>query len=898
MVSLSRDPRPWWSGRLALASEFHAEAENRYEWGSLMATLLDFALNYIARGWRPIPIPHGQKAPILPGWNQLEITAETAAQHFNCAQQNIGVRLGEPSGWLIDIDLDCEEAIRLAPGILPSTLRFGREGRPGSHWLYRSEGLAGKAFRIPGTDGGDPATICEIRSTRQQTVFPPSTHPSGQAIRFETREQPLAVSAEVLTAKVGDLATACVLSRYNAENADALPPEIRAAVREWFAPKPAIQRLAPSGPTGPDGHSAVAEAVRRYNTDHRREWPRSGAQCPFCGHNDCFGHLPDAPEVWCCFSAAHSGAGIAKDNIHVGDALDADIFGKGISRIEHLRATGYLGPVGEQTEDPPDDDTPHSIETGAAPVYEGSTRGVGDRPIITYLCGRGHDAVADALPPLADCTRVYQRGQKLVTVTRTGQDTEPSCDDISREPAAPIISPISRGYLWEILSSCIEWTKPDGRKKGLRTCEPPSAVVDALHGRSIWPGIPELRGIATTPILRGDGTLRCQAGFDRETGLYLMPSCRVPEVKDAPTQIDAACAVRELLDVVADFPFVKDCYRTVWVSMVLSRVGWGAFYGGAPLVLIDASTAGTGKTLASDAASVIATGTSAARSPFVDNDDELRKRITSHLMAGDQIAMIDNVPAGFRIGWPSLDNALTATIWADRELGKNVVTRIPMDTMWIVTGNNLAVRGDAARRTLRIRMEAQQERPELRTGFTHEPLIPWVRKERPRLLASALVVLRAYLLAGRPDVGVSLLGSFEGWSGLVRNALIWAGQPDPVEALANNDVDVDPEADAHAQLLANWGELDDLSDDGGLTCSQILGQCGQRGDELAGLIDAISVLCPTKDGGLPTPRKLGEMLRGVVGRIREVEPGKNKRLAKRRGCHANVARWWVETLKQ
>src|SRR5690606_32784070 len=53
---------------------------------------------------------------------------------------NVGVRLGEPSGWLVDVDLDCAEAIALAPMFLPPTATFGRLSKPRSHWLYIAAG--------------------------------------------------------------------------------------------------------------------------------------------------------------------------------------------------------------------------------------------------------------------------------------------------------------------------------------------------------------------------------------------------------------------------------------------------------------------------------------------------------------------------------------------------------------------------------------------------------------------------------------------------------------------------------------------------------------------------------------------------------------------------------------
>ncbi len=42
-----------------------------------------------------------------------------------------------------------------------------------------------------------------------------------------------------------------------------------------------------------------------------------------------------------------------------------------------------------------------------------------------------------------------------------------------------------------------------------------------------------------------------------------------------------------------------------------------------------------------------------------------------------------------------------------------------------------------------------------------------------------LTILGAYVQAGRPSMNLRHWGSFEGWSDLVRGAVVFAGLPDP-----------------------------------------------------------------------------------------------------------------------
>jgi Bifunctional DNA primase/polymerase, N-terminal len=94
---------------------------------------LETALEYISRGWAPVPIPHKSKRPIGDEWQKLRITETDARQWFNGEEQNIGVRLGGLSDGLADVDLDTTEAGRAAPYFLPRTLCFGRPSKPRSH---------------------------------------------------------------------------------------------------------------------------------------------------------------------------------------------------------------------------------------------------------------------------------------------------------------------------------------------------------------------------------------------------------------------------------------------------------------------------------------------------------------------------------------------------------------------------------------------------------------------------------------------------------------------------------------------------------------------------------------------------------------------------------------------
>lgn len=179
-------------------------------------TALDVARAYLARGWAPIPVPFRRKGPVLAGWSALRLGPEDLAAHFNGQPSNVGVLLGEPSGGLVDIDLDCAEALRLAPVFLPPTRsRFGRASKRASHWLYVvTTPLETEKFADPDVQDEDRGMLVELRSTGGQTVFPGSVHPSGERIGWDEDGELARGDGATLRRAVAELAAACLLARH------------------------------------------------------------------------------------------------------------------------------------------------------------------------------------------------------------------------------------------------------------------------------------------------------------------------------------------------------------------------------------------------------------------------------------------------------------------------------------------------------------------------------------------------------------------------------------------------------------------------------------------------------------------------------------------------------------
>jgi hypothetical protein len=180
-------------------------------------TALDIALDYITRGWNPLPLPFRSKRPEGSAWQSRIIDADAAPRFFNGGPTNIGIVLGPSSHGLTDIDLDCQEAMAIAPFILPRTgAIFGRTSKRSSHWLYYSDlSVTTEAAALRFVDPKTRQTLLELRiggDKGAQTVFPGSVHETGEPISWEKDGEP--ADAEDLEPAVRKLAACSLLARH------------------------------------------------------------------------------------------------------------------------------------------------------------------------------------------------------------------------------------------------------------------------------------------------------------------------------------------------------------------------------------------------------------------------------------------------------------------------------------------------------------------------------------------------------------------------------------------------------------------------------------------------------------------------------------------------------------
>jgi len=419
-----------------------------------------------------------------------------------------------------------------------------------------------------------------------------------------------------------------------------------------------------------------------------------------------------------------------------------------------------------------------------------------------------------------------------------------------------VVKPLKSSLMRYLLSRIALWVRED------ETVHPPASIARCLVDKTLWPSVRKLRALTTFPPMSGDGGVNCTQGYHPATQVYFTGGvgCSLPQ---RPTLRDAREAVATLLDIVVDFPFASPAHASAWLAGLLSPLARFAHDGNTPLVIVQANGPRVGKTNLVKIIAHILTGDEVPVVTHTRSEDEERKRILSYLRVGRSMVLVDNVVGQY--GGASVNAMATSRMWEDRILGHTKVIQVQNDTTWFITGNNIVLAPDTAERCLNVRLLSLEERPHLRSGFKYPDLFAVVRERRSILLNAALTILKAYIVSGRPDVDLPRWGSFEPWSDLVRNALVWAGQPDPAETRAELESDADVGRHEASSLVEGWLELEKESGiKGGISAKQaydLLSE-GAKAPTLRGILGEITGV----EGKLPNAHTIGRHLREVRDR--------------------------------
>lgn len=430
------------------------------------------------------------------------------------------------------------------------------------------------------------------------------------------------------------------------------------------------------------------------------------------------------------------------------------------------------------------------------------------------------------------------------------------------------------------------------RIKDLKVTDPPEELLRGYLELGHW-RLPHVTGAINTPTLRPDLSIFDDTGYDEATGLWHWPDkdFHLNKIKAHPTKEEALDALKLLEGLLEGFPFERPLDKSVALAAILTVVARGAF-DLSPMFAFLAHAPGTGKSYLVNLISTIATGLSAPVITFLNNREEMEKRLGSLILAGLPLISLDNCSSD--LGGDLLCQVLEQPRVAIRVLGQSKTPICEWRGTMFATGNNISVVGDLIRRTMVCKLDALDDRPELRDFSGNKP-IDVVLENRGKFVNAALTICRAG--ARRP---VPPIASYEAWSNIVRAPLLWLGLPDPAECWEDSRK-ADPENVDFESLIEFWAR--NLNGNV-MTGAELINMATQSRP-----IDARGgdpMMSATGNSSIPTypelyevvhnrahngrgydARKLGWWLRKIKGRIHKVDGQKFRIMdQKRQADHA------------
>lgn len=496
--------------------------------------------------------------------------------------------------------------------------------------------------------------------------------------------------------------------------------------------------------------------------------------------------------------------------------------------------------------------------------------------LIEVVFGKEYLATDGLIAALDQNPNFYNFGSELVKVNEQGQQL-PLNPDSLRYSLGGIVQFWSSKIVRDERKAILENPRP-----GL--CKSILALRDTRKIKS-------LTSIITAPTLRPDGSVLRNPGYDPETRLLFIPTTTTPIIEDAPTVAQATGALEQLWKPFKDFPFVDNLDRTVLLCALLTAAIRPALPT-APAFGIDAPVQASGKTLLAQCLGVIATGKEPGIWPHTSgrDDEEVRKRLFTALLAGNLAIIWDNVVGVFDS--VAMSSLLTSSIYTDRILSTSHSSSVPNRLLLVLTGNNLTLKGDLVRRVPICRIDPETDKPFAR-AFDLDPYA-YCLENRQLLVASAITLIRFYLSSATAPLGKGRMASFEAWDDFVRQTVLYLNQTiapnqfgDVMEKITLNQA-ADPEHEAMLTILTLWWNK---YGDNSITASELLKyitlqykleelNVSAYSDDARAMSDAFEDLSPgSKRSTITLGRILGYRKDRIVGGMRLVQCGSRNKTA-------------------
>lgn len=386
---------------------------------------------------------------------------------------------------------------------------------------------------------------------------------------------------------------------------------------------------------------------------------------------------------------------------------------------------------------------------------------------------------------------------------------------------------LSKDSFKVFLQDCIHFYQQTDNGRVVR-----SAPIDLVNHIFSMPRnklpLPYLKGIRKHPVLSLDGEFSTKPGFDPYTGIYLdTQGMRLLKVPAAPTEDDLDEAWQWFFaydGLFGDFPFKDDgddealekdpdhmvgqSTKAHTLALLLLPMVREIIKGPAPAFVINKPMPGAGSGLYANVFNLTLNNeVCPTHAPPKGNgaSEEFEKMILGKLITDpDNPMFFDNVE---RIDNNSLASAITSGQWSGRPLGTSKVVTVPVNHVWLFSGNNIDPSDELARRMIPVYIMPNMARPELRDDFYHSDLVGWCREYRAELVWALQVFINNWVAKGMP-AGSKKLGSFEEWARVTGGILEAAGVDGFLENLSSwrslSTTSNQDDVEVMEGLIKNW----------------------------------------------------------------------------------------------
>lgn len=709
---------------------------------------LTSALTYAARGWRVLPLLTGSKRPALTRWPEQATTdpRQIADWWIDQPDRNIGLATGAGSGFFVlDIDPknggdDALAELVQTHNELPSTYRV-RTGSGGWHHYFLCPD-----FEVTNSPGQLKGTGIDVRGEGGQVVAPPSVTGVGAY----TVELAAPVAA----------APAWLLDLIRPRPLTLVPTSDRIDVSD----RPRLETYVARAVDHAYRDVAAASGGSRNQTLNDQVLALAGIAA----------HDPDLVPKDDLYRLMHGACG-------ANGYLDDDGVGAFSATFESAWSAGLQKPRREW----PPVDRDANLDFGPA-AYVGSQA----MPVVNVTSRKLNELTDEVTRHFIEANqrnpRLFSHGTELVQVVGPPATTATLDANLLAYEADVVMH--------------FERTQPKG---GTSVVNLPQKVAETILAQKHKP-FPPLTRVAHAPFFSPSGRYVDQIGYDPESRTYYSPSLdmSVLPVPDEPTpqQVSAALAFIRT-EVLHDFPFVSEAERAHALALMLLPFVRDLIDGPTPLHDIEAPTRGSGKDKLTRCLLTPGVGRRLEMVNAPAGEDEWVKSLFSYLRNTPQALVIGNLNAKLSSG--SLCIALTEPEFSARVLGVSSSATVPVRSIFVVTANNPKFSDEVARRSIRIRLDAQVEHPENRGGWRHDDVVGWCADHRAELVQACCTMIQGWVRAGMPEPVLDhMLGSFERWHAVMGGLLDYLGVPGLLDNKAEFLAAGDDEADAWSTLVA------------------------------------------------------------------------------------------------